>query len=59
MGCVESIHITLRFIGEVAEKRVEEIDAALTGLTWKPFTITCVASASSLEPARRAYFGRA
>ena len=36
----ESIHITLRFIGEVPEKRVEEIDAALTGLTWKPFTIT-------------------
>jgi RNA 2',3'-cyclic 3'-phosphodiesterase len=36
----ESIHITLRFIGEVAEKRIEEIDAALTGLTWKPFTIT-------------------
>jgi 2'-5' RNA ligase len=36
----ESIHITLRFIGEIAEKRIEEIDTALTGLTWKPFSIT-------------------
>lgn len=36
----ESIHITLKFIGEVPEKRVEEIDSALTGLTWKPFTVT-------------------
>jgi 2'-5' RNA ligase len=36
----ESIHITLKFIGEVPEKRVEDIDGALTGLTWKPFTVT-------------------
>jgi 2'-5' RNA ligase len=36
----ESIHITLKFIGEIAEKRLEDIDAALTGLTWKPFAIT-------------------
>src|SRR5205807_1485535 len=36
----ESIHITLKFIGEVPEKRAEDVDAALTGLTWKPFTIT-------------------
>jgi 2'-5' RNA ligase len=36
----ESIHITLKFIGEVPEKRIEDIDAALTGLTWKSFTIT-------------------
>lgn len=36
----ESIHITLKFIGEVAEKRIEDIDAALTGLTWKSFAIT-------------------
>jgi RNA 2',3'-cyclic 3'-phosphodiesterase len=36
----ESIHITLRFLGEVPEKRLEDIDAELTGLTWKPFTIT-------------------
>src|SRR2546426_2599621 len=36
----ESIHVTLKFIGEVAEKRIEEIDTALTGLTWKSFAIT-------------------
>lgn len=36
----ESIHITLRFLGEVPEKRMDDIDAALTGLTWKPFTIS-------------------
>src|SRR5436190_4860604 len=36
----ESIHITLKFIGEVPEKRVDDIDAALAGLTWKPFTVT-------------------
>src|SRR5438128_9044052 len=36
----ESIHITLKFLGEVAEKRIDDIDAALTGLTWKAFTIT-------------------
>jgi len=36
----ESIHITLKFIGEMPEKRLEDVDAALTGFTWKPFTIT-------------------
>lgn len=36
----ESIHITLKFIGEMPEKRLEDIDAALTGFTWKQFTIT-------------------
>ena len=36
----ESIHITLKFIGEVPEKRLEDIDTAFTGLTWKAFTIT-------------------
>ena len=36
----ESIHITLKFIGEMPEKRLEDIDSALTGFTWKPFTIT-------------------
>jgi 2'-5' RNA ligase len=36
----ESVHITLKFIGEVAEKRLEDIDTALAGLTWKPFEIT-------------------
>jgi len=36
----ESIHITLKFFGEVPENRIEKIDAAVTGLTWKPFVIT-------------------
>jgi RNA 2',3'-cyclic 3'-phosphodiesterase len=36
----ESIHITLKFIGEIPEKRIQDIDAALTGLTWKAFTVT-------------------
>jgi 2'-5' RNA ligase len=36
----ESIHITLKFIGEVPDKRIEDIEAAVTGLTWKPFTVT-------------------
>src|SRR5262245_39239229 len=31
----ESIHVTLKFIGEMPEKRREEIDQALRGLTWK------------------------
>src|SRR5215470_10323738 len=35
-----SIHITLKFLGELPEKRIEDIDTALTGLTWKPFAIT-------------------
>jgi len=36
----ESIHVTLKFIGEIAEKRLADIDASLTGLTWKSFAIT-------------------
>lgn len=36
----ESIHITLKFMGEVPEKRIEEIDQEMTGLSWKPFTVT-------------------
>jgi 2'-5' RNA ligase len=36
----ESIHITLKFIGEVPEKRLDDIYDAVAGLTWKPFTIT-------------------
>jgi 2'-5' RNA ligase len=35
----ESIHITLKFIGEVTENRLDDIDSALAGLTWKPFTV--------------------
>jgi len=36
----ESIHITLKFIGEMPEKRLEDVDTELRGFTWKPFTIT-------------------
>jgi 2'-5' RNA ligase len=36
----ESIHITLKFLGEVQDKRVEDIDAGLTGLSWKPFVVS-------------------
>lgn len=36
----DSIHITLKFLGEVPEKQIDDIDAALAGLSWKHFTIT-------------------
>lgn len=36
----ESIHITLKFLGEVPEKQLDDINAEMTGLSWKPFTIT-------------------
>jgi 2'-5' RNA ligase len=36
----DSIHLTLKFIGETPEHRVPEIDSALLGLTWKPFTVS-------------------
>ncbi len=37
----ESAHLTLKFIGEISDKRREDIDAALAGLSWKEFPI-CV-----------------
>jgi len=36
----ESIHVTLKFIGEVSEKKLQSIDEAIAGLTWKPFQLT-------------------
>jgi len=33
----DSIHLTLKFIGEVAETRIVDIDESLAGLTWKAF----------------------
>ena len=36
----ESIHITLKFLGEVPEKQLDDVTTALTGLSWKPFTIS-------------------
>src|SRR6266699_1682394 len=36
----ESIHITLKFLGEVPDQRIGDIHSAITGLTWKPFNVT-------------------
>ena len=36
----ESIHLTLKFIGEVSEARLGDIDEALAGLTWRPFQVS-------------------
>jgi 2'-5' RNA ligase len=36
----DSIHITLKFIGEIPEERCAAIDEALTGLNWKPLSVT-------------------
>ncbi|HEY2380606.1 MAG TPA: RNA 2',3'-cyclic phosphodiesterase [Terriglobia bacterium] len=36
----ESIHITLKFLGEVPEKQLDDINTAMNGLSWKPFTIS-------------------
>jgi 2'-5' RNA ligase len=35
----DSIHITLKFLGEISEDRRDDIDSALTGLTWLPMSI--------------------
>jgi len=36
----ESTHLTLKFIGETSDKRREDIDAALAGLSWKEFPVS-------------------
>ena len=36
----EAIHVTLKFIGEIPEKRREDIDLALRGLTWKHIRVS-------------------
>jgi 2'-5' RNA ligase len=36
----ESIHVTLKFLGEVPEHRIDELDGALSPISWKPFLIT-------------------
>ncbi len=36
----ESIHITLKFIGEVAEPKIEEIDLAIAAVSSKPLIVT-------------------
>jgi 2'-5' RNA ligase len=35
----ESIHLTLRFLGEIPPPRVEEVAEAMVGLAWKPFEV--------------------
>jgi len=35
-----SIHLTLKFIGEIREQAVQTIDEALEGLTWRQFPIS-------------------
>jgi 2'-5' RNA ligase len=36
----ESIHLTLKFLGEVHESRIAAIDNALMNLAWQPFTVS-------------------
>ena len=36
----DSIHLTLKFIGEIAEKHREDIDNALIDLSWKAFPVS-------------------
>jgi len=35
----ESIHLTLKFMGEIPEQRRDDIDQAMAGLKWKPFSV--------------------
>lgn len=35
----DSIHITLKFIGEVGESRIDDIDRAIVSVSWKPFMV--------------------
>lgn len=36
----DTIHITLKFLGEVEEHRMKDIDSALAGLSFEPFAVT-------------------
>jgi len=36
----ESVHLTLKFIGEIPRERCQDIDRGLVGLSWKPFPIS-------------------
>ena len=36
----ESIHLTLKFIGEIPPERRTDIDEGLAGLSWKPFSVS-------------------
>jgi 2'-5' RNA ligase len=35
----ESIHLTLKFMGEIPEQRRSDVDRAMDGLRWKPFSV--------------------
>jgi len=35
----ESIHLTLKFVGEVSDARMQDIDDAMKGISWKPFRV--------------------
>jgi 2'-5' RNA ligase len=35
----DSIHLTLKFIGETSERRLEDVHTALVGLAWKPLSV--------------------
>lgn len=35
----ESIHLTLKFMGEMRDQRRNDVDAAMAGLAWKPFSV--------------------
>jgi 2'-5' RNA ligase len=37
---VESIHLTVKFIGETTEAGIAAIDESLSGLTWKPIQVS-------------------
>jgi len=37
---LESAHLTLKFLGEISEQRLEDVNQAMTGLTWKPFVVS-------------------
>ena len=36
----ESLHVTLKFIGEISETRCQDVDTALVGLAWKPLSVS-------------------
>ena len=36
----ESLHVTLKFIGEISETRCQDVDTALVGLSWKPLSVS-------------------
>lgn len=56
---VEGLHVTLKFIGETSDARVQEIKTALAGIKTAPFTVDLPESAFSRIPKLPAFFGLA